>query len=516
MADDSRQFREQTHGLIRETITKIAQVVVQSRITFGREVKTTENYWLHIVVDEIEQVSRQLSAWRNNVYLPLRIKIYFEDKKDSESAILLEEWKISFEAITFESDTKRIEVGTLNKRLVLQIRALYSYLRMMPAYKLFRDRIKQKNTSYQLNYKFTRPDQSSGAAEFGAAAISSFNFQEIKSSFGVLNVSVKYRKDFTPPQQNIQQVIVDNYKPEQVPRRQSMPPQPIPVPSPTNNANINNMTPSQPMSINPRVSPQDIYNRNRDAAQSAPITIPHKGRDRSYSTADVPQQQQSRPINMPGPSPGPRMPFIAEQSGPLKSPQFPSDFGVEATPPFSTNYLSTSSGAEGLNRFSNVSSTPPFKMASPPSSIFKPFKSPRFSSSTKTSSEKYTPFQINISPFRDSPLSPSQSQAPLGSSPGMITPSPPTGPALSPFNPIFYDDNDIPNLDLDDDPAFGLPDHQLQDELSTFIQDCQRAPSLSVTSRRETLSNQISNFEKIKDLSDLDKLLNNLQPQFNM
>lgn len=64
--------------------------------------------------------------------------------------------------------------------------------------------------------------------------------------------------------------------------------------------------------------------------------------------------------------------------------------------------------------------------------------------------------------------------------------------------------------------AFGLPDHQLQDELSTFIQDCQRAPSLSVTSRRETLSNQISNFEKIKDLSDLDKLLNNLQPQFNM
>lgn len=46
MADDSRQFREQTHGLIRETITKIAQVVVQSRITFGREVKTTENYWV--------------------------------------------------------------------------------------------------------------------------------------------------------------------------------------------------------------------------------------------------------------------------------------------------------------------------------------------------------------------------------------------------------------------------------------------------------------------------------------
>lgn len=153
-----------------------------------------------------------------------------------------------------------------------------------------------------------------------------------------------------------------------------MPPQPIPVPSPTNNANINNMTPTQPMSINTRVSPQDIYNRNRDAAQSAPITIPHKGRDRSYSTADVPHQQQSRPINMPGPSPGPRMPFIAEHSGPLKSPQFPSDFGVEATPPFSTNYLSTSSGAEGLNRFSNVSSTPPFKMASPPSSIFKPFK----------------------------------------------------------------------------------------------------------------------------------------------
>ncbi len=148
-----------------------------------------------------------------------------------------------------------------------------------------------------------------------------------------------------------------------------MPPQPIPVPSPANNVNTNNVTPSQPMSINARVSPQDIYNRNRDAAQSAPISIPHK-RDRSYS--DIPQQ--SRPINMPGPSPGPRMPFIAEQSGPLKSPQFPSDFGVEATPPFSTNYLSTSSGAEGLNRFSNVSSTPPFKMASPPSSIFKPFK----------------------------------------------------------------------------------------------------------------------------------------------
>jgi len=296
----------------------------------------------------------------------------------------------------------------------LQIRALYSYLRMMPAYKLFRDRIKQKNSSYQLNYKFTRPDQSSGSTEFGAgmsfsslahitsivimrtksitlAAISTFNFQEIKSSFGVLNVSVKYRKDFTPPQvshvltllnrqleltifeqQNIQQVIVDNYKPEQLPRRQSLPPQPIPVPSTTNNANINNMMPSQPMSINARVSPQDIYNRNRDAAQSAPITIPHKGRERSYSTADVPQK--SHPINMPGPSPGPRMPFIPEHSGPLKSPQFPSDWGTEATPPFSTNYLSTSSGTEGINRLNTVSSTPPFKMASPPSSIFKPFK----------------------------------------------------------------------------------------------------------------------------------------------
>jgi hypothetical protein len=38
----------------------------------------------------------------------------------------------------------------------------------------------------------------------------------------------------------------------------------------------------------------------------------------------------------------------------------------------------------------------------------------------------------------------------------MITPSPPTGPALSPFNPIFYDDNDIPNLDLDDDVSARL------------------------------------------------------------
>lgn len=93
---------------------------------------------------------------------------------------------------TFESDTKRIEVGTLNKRLVLQIRALYSYLRMMPAYKLFRDRIKQKNTSYQLNYKFTRPDQSSGAAEFGAGKfVSSKNSNHIRRErVAIINVSL--------------------------------------------------------------------------------------------------------------------------------------------------------------------------------------------------------------------------------------------------------------------------------------------------------------------------------------
>jgi hypothetical protein len=356
------------------------------------------------------------------------------------------------------------------------MRTIYAYVRLMPAYKLFRNRIRNKVVSYQLRYKITRPDHEHDAfvPEFGSSPTMSFHFHEIMTPFGVLNVVVKYCQTLSIDlKSDMKQILVENYEPQKLlQRRQSAPaktsadtvPQSHSQPLSPNVASALTATSavlqSSPIAIqhNSHVSRGPAEGTDGGAAQSAPIAIPTQrvGRSRVQSVSGnndrtVPLVNASSVSSsragggMPSATPAP-MPTTASAPRAIRSSSRgaslapPLDLSSDATPPFSVHYLSTSGGDKASgNPFvregpdaattltkgtttSFLSSTPPLTIGSPPASfsIFKPFKSPRFSS---TSGEKYTPFQLSISPFRDSPLAvpPATSSSSMSSSP---TPTP--------------------------------------------------------------------------------------------
>lgn len=131
------KLKQQTYYLVREAITKLFHSIVLPKIS---STYTLTNKWLHLQTLELPEINQHIIPWRNNIFLPLRLYIYLHYK---DKTTLLEQWKLTFDAC----DNKRIEVATLNKRLVSLFRSVYAFLRLLPSYKI------SKNMCY-FSYKF--------------------------------------------------------------------------------------------------------------------------------------------------------------------------------------------------------------------------------------------------------------------------------------------------------------------------------------------------------------------------
>eukprot|EP01117_Protostelium_nocturnum_P015258 TRINITY_DN5898_c0_g1_i1.p1 TRINITY_DN5898_c0_g1~~TRINITY_DN5898_c0_g1_i1.p1 ORF type:complete len:547 (+),score=97.14 TRINITY_DN5898_c0_g1_i1:123-1763(+) len=210
MQSDSQRnldVRGRTEQIIRELYVKLTQIILQSRVpTVVQQSKNNNNgkikinKWFNLELEELENITQELTPWAQNMYLPLYIRIFFNSKKSSqqhEERVLLEKWKIQFEPYT-GSSRESVEVPTLYKKLVLLVRSLYSFLRVVPAYRVFRDCNRNKMMSGKMFYKIDRfPDDIPGSNRFGLTnnnesgpptGFSEFKFDTINTVLGKLNV----------------------------------------------------------------------------------------------------------------------------------------------------------------------------------------------------------------------------------------------------------------------------------------------------------------------------------------
>jgi hypothetical protein len=79
------------------------------------------------------------------------------------------------------------------------MRTLFAYTRTMPGHRLYRERIKNKNAGYFLDYacSFDTQGRSELSEEFEHTPTSFFDFGDIQTKSGTLKCSVTYKSKYT-------------------------------------------------------------------------------------------------------------------------------------------------------------------------------------------------------------------------------------------------------------------------------------------------------------------------------
>lgn len=146
-----------------------------------------------------------MAAWREDVHLPLTISIYLDG---DDQRVLLEQWSVMYAADGSENDqhaagARRISNNHLTgaardviqqlkevcKKISVLLRALYSFMRLLPAHRLYR-------RSYPSNLSYEIHSTSSASLETyfeRDAATSRYSFVPINTPFGFLKISTVYR-----------------------------------------------------------------------------------------------------------------------------------------------------------------------------------------------------------------------------------------------------------------------------------------------------------------------------------
>ncbi|TPX34710.1 hypothetical protein SmJEL517_g02674 [Synchytrium microbalum] len=113
--------------------------------------------------------------------------------------ILLETWQLS---LTGPVPSQPPELATVYKKAVMYFRSLYSFIRLMPSYRLFR-RLKRSTNGglgigYRLSSRRTMPEDEAGLDQLHSTSdmrmgIAEYSFGTVDTAFGVFSLHVMYR-----------------------------------------------------------------------------------------------------------------------------------------------------------------------------------------------------------------------------------------------------------------------------------------------------------------------------------
>ena len=129
-----------TTELLNEAFIKITQLIIQARHPLSSEELSAseepkKNLWFNLAISEIESLSKKLKPWVKSKFKdPLFIPISWNPSNTHQQPFLIEQWRISYTPVNEQKTT----VPALYQHLVILIRSLYSYLRALPAFGLFK------------------------------------------------------------------------------------------------------------------------------------------------------------------------------------------------------------------------------------------------------------------------------------------------------------------------------------------------------------------------------------------
>ncbi|KAH7461351.1 Autophagy-related protein 13 [Phytophthora ramorum] len=233
--------RAKTEQVVLEFLYKAAELIVQSRVNFQAEPdlrRGSRRARFNLDIEEVQMVREAMVAWKEDVRLPLAIDIFWDG--DGQK-VLLERWSVTFAADgeasnTLLGSTQDViqQLKEVCKRISVLLRALFSFMRQLPAHRLF-----AQSYPSLLSYTMHAAPASDATRAFEAqrVAASGYSFIPIATPYGLLKVAAVYRRDcdqFTERQEQAapSRIFQDNFIiQDYVPGSPDLVPASAPVPS---------------------------------------------------------------------------------------------------------------------------------------------------------------------------------------------------------------------------------------------------------------------------------------------
>ncbi|KAL9643245.1 hypothetical protein ABK040_014702 [Willaertia magna] len=196
--------------LWKEFVFKATNLILNYRINWPIDIhKEERGQWFQIRVQEIEDVNKQLekilkqSKSQQQIYIDVFAEEISHSSSKKTKKYLLERWKLE----CFD-ESKSISTKTLNqkqleelnfnlpiayRKSIVLMRSLFSYLLLLPSFKLFQRLQKHRNgMGFTLKYYLSNVEPGSFES---SSSIRSFDFSTIEvSTLCKIKLSVKYRK----------------------------------------------------------------------------------------------------------------------------------------------------------------------------------------------------------------------------------------------------------------------------------------------------------------------------------
>lgn len=235
-----RDTDSKLNQIVQQYFSKAAQIIVQSRISTSPTYNPKApgppklNKWFNIQLEDLEPYKEELKLWRTldyqssniprlvvETFLDLRKlssenhlelvdsngKSWVVNKGSKRKEIVLERWIIDFDVRNRSVEIE--ELPTIYKNVMILMRSLYTYSRLMPSWALKRKLSSVPSTceSIPLTVGCTVVNASNGISSKGRIGLSKsikdgtspeldeFEFSSITTHIGTFNLSVTYRAE---------------------------------------------------------------------------------------------------------------------------------------------------------------------------------------------------------------------------------------------------------------------------------------------------------------------------------
>ncbi|CDK26282.1 unnamed protein product [Kuraishia capsulata CBS 1993] len=227
----SRQSEKLTQ-IVQNFFAKAAHMIVQSRSSGTNSTHSAKaSKWFNISLEDSDIPKEDLKLWKGKdifSFQPLIIEVYLDlrdltsdqtlilkghrnavnvSKSGKKSEIVLERWLLEFDLTSFDSEN--VELPLIYKRVIVQFRVLFTFLKLLPAFKLHENLMKDRmsgNSPLKVSSRVldgSRSITSKGRIGLSKKILKSETddhlkgkkFDPILTPVGALRCSLSYRKN---------------------------------------------------------------------------------------------------------------------------------------------------------------------------------------------------------------------------------------------------------------------------------------------------------------------------------
>ncbi|KAK9823656.1 hypothetical protein WJX72_004459 [[Myrmecia] bisecta] len=186
--------RQKVDQIVGECFIKAAQIILNARTLQGNRSSPSDQppkkCWFNLDIEDAGPAARDIEPWRRDTSAPLVLEIYLQPWGANEAA----EARMSLS----RSQLSRLDPPAIYKRMVIMLRSLYSYVRVLPAYRMYRASKRNRGNSFSLSYRLSRGRSAeAGPGSRIGSRMQTFPFTPIETPYGSMRMGVDYAPSAT-------------------------------------------------------------------------------------------------------------------------------------------------------------------------------------------------------------------------------------------------------------------------------------------------------------------------------